>query len=100
MIIRIEGFKIHIIKQEKVGPSDTISTPTVSSVYYAQLERKWADDKIDRIYVMGERDGTSCAINCRSIAEVLFCIKEIRIWARENNIDEFKIISNGRVRLC
>ncbi len=100
MIVSIDGFKICIIKQEKVGISETISTPTVSSVNYAQLERKWCDDKIERIYVKGNRDGKYCTINCRSIAEVLFCIKEIRIWARENNIDEFKIISNGRVRLC
>lgn len=100
MIISVEGFKIRIIKQEKVGISETISTLTVSSVYYAQLERKWVDDKIDRIYVKGERDGNFCSLSCRNIAEVLFCIKEIRIWARKNNIDEFKIISNGRVRLC
>lgn len=100
MIVSVDGFKIRIIKQEKVGKSETISTPTVSSVYYAQLERRYVDDKIERIYVRGKRDGNFCSINCKSVEEVLFCIKEIRIWARENNIDEFKIINNGRVKLC
>ena len=99
MILRIDGFKIYILEQEKIGLFETKSTSMVGSVSYIKLSRR-DDGSIYYILVKGDRDGEKGYLDCRNYEEVAFCINHIRIWARVNGIKEFKIINNGRIRLC
>ena len=99
MILKIDGFKIYILEQEKIGPLKTKSTSMVGSVSYITLSRR-DDDSIYHIFLKGDKDGENCYLTCRNYEEVAFCINHIRIWARFNGIKEFKVINNGRIRLC
>ena len=99
MILRIDGFKIYILEQEKIGLLETKSTSMVSSVSYITLSRR-DDDSIYHIFLKGDKDGDDCYLTCRNYEEVAFCINHIRIWARTNDIKEFKIINTVRIRLC
>lgn len=99
MILRVDGFKIYILEQEKIGIFETKSTKKVGSVSYATLSRR-NDDSIYYIFVKGDKDEEDCYLDCINCEEVAFCLNHIRIWARINNIKEFKVINNGRIRLC
>lgn len=100
MILRVDGFKIYILEQEKIGMFKTKSTKMVGSVAYTTLSRR-GDDSIKYIYVKGNKEeGIDTYLACRNCEEVAFCLNNIRIWARINNIKEFKVINSERIRLC
>lgn len=100
MILRVDGFKIYILEQEKIGIFETKSTKKVGSISYTVLPRR-DDGSIYYIYVKGDKDGDiDTYLDCRNCEEVAFCLNHIRIWARINNIKEFKVINNGRIKLC
>lgn len=100
MILRVDGFKIYILKQEKIGMFETKSTKKVGSVSYSTLYRR-GDDSIEYIYVKGDKEKDIDAyLDCRNYEEVAFCLNNIRIWASINDIKEFKVINGGRIRLC
>lgn len=98
MLIRVENYKIFIIKQDiRSKPFECIQYGIVSSVSYPDICRH-SDETINRVYIQGDESSRDdFPIITRDNSELLYVISKLKAFC--NHFDEPFGIVGGRLKL-